>query len=68
MNYQGDYNLMTFLKALANAWGITLVMLLLGYSVVTIPRSQWRTSNMEMQLNYLLTSNCLLISHCFYFL
>jgi hypothetical protein len=53
MNYQGDYNLMTFLKALANAWGITLVMLLLGYSVVTIPRSQWRTSNMEMQLNYL---------------
>jgi len=35
----GDFELLVFVKSIANAWGITLIMILLGYSLVTIPRS-----------------------------
>jgi len=34
----GDTNLMIFIKSIANSWGILLIMILLGYSLVTIPR------------------------------
>lgn len=37
----GDYGLMTFFLSLANCWGIFLIMVLLGYSLVAIPKSHW---------------------------
>ena len=43
-----DVGLFTFLKSLANSFGVFLIIVLLGYSLVTIPRSQLRTTNYEL--------------------
>ncbi|KAL4493159.1 hypothetical protein ABPG72_003244 [Tetrahymena utriculariae] len=47
------YGLITFLKSLANCWGIFQIMILLGYSLVTVPRSHFRTINDKLQMKYL---------------
>lgn len=41
----GDMGLVTYLKSLASAWGIFLEMVLMGYALVEIPRTHWRTGN-----------------------
>lgn len=39
-----EYGLNTFLKTLANGYGIALIIGLLGYSIITIPRAHMRTA------------------------
>lgn len=41
----GDTNLLLFLKSAANCWGILIIMVLLGYSLVAIPKAHWRTTD-----------------------
>ena len=41
-----------FLMALANAWGLTLLILCLGFGLVEIPRVFWRMSNNVVNLRY----------------
>ena len=48
-----QFGLVTFLKSLANCYGLFLIIVLLGYSLITIPRSQSRTANYELQIKYL---------------
>ena len=48
----GDTNLITFLKSLANCWGIFIIMSLLGYSLVAIPMAHWRTTDLNVQMKY----------------
>lgn len=45
LDLPGQYDLMTFIKSAANCWGIFLIMVLLGYGLVNIPQSHWRTTN-----------------------
>jgi len=39
-----EYGLLMFLKGMANAFGITLIILLLGYSLAAIPKAHMRTA------------------------
>ena len=41
-----------FLMALANAWGLTLLILCLGFGLVEIPRVFWRMSSNVVNLRY----------------
>ncbi|KRX05631.1 hypothetical protein PPERSA_09771 [Pseudocohnilembus persalinus] len=50
---EGEYGLINFFKSLANCWGIFLIMILLGYSLVLVPKAHWRTTNTNQQLKYL---------------
>ncbi|CAD8048081.1 unnamed protein product [Paramecium sonneborni] len=43
----------TFLKSMANSFGVALIILLLGYGLVIIPKAQMRTSQLDVQLKYL---------------
>lgn len=45
LDLSGDMSLITYLKSLASAWGIFLEMVLMGYALVEIPRTHWRTGN-----------------------
>ena len=45
-------NLPIYLKALATAFGIFLLMLMMGYAMVEIPRSLWLESDNEAYLSY----------------
>ena len=47
VNAAGDMGLMTYLKSLASAFGMFLLMLLLGYGMVEIPKSHWRTGDLS---------------------
>jgi hypothetical protein len=38
------------LMSLANCWGLSLLIVLLSYGLVEIPRRLWRTANYEMEL------------------
>lgn len=49
----GDMGLVTFLKCLASAFGIFLLMILMGYGMVEIPRACWRTGDLEMEVRYM---------------
>ncbi|KAJ3410939.1 LMBR1 domain-containing protein 2 [Chytridiales sp. JEL 0842] len=46
-------DLMTFLMAAANAWGLLLSTVMLGYGLVEIPRSLWYSSSTRWSLRYL---------------
>ncbi len=39
--------------AAANAWGLLLATIMLGYGLVDIPRKLWRTANAEVSLETL---------------
>ena len=41
-----------FLMALANAWGLTLLILCLGFGLVEVPRVFWRQSSNVVNLRY----------------
>lgn len=43
----GDMGLVTYLKCLASAFGMFLLMLLLGYGMVEVPKSHWRTGDLS---------------------
>jgi len=43
-----EYGLLTFFKALANSYGVFLIIGLLGYSLVNIPRAQMRTATFDL--------------------
>lgn len=49
----GDMKLVTYLKSLASAWGIFLEMVLMGYALVEIPKTHWRTGNIVEEVKYL---------------
>lgn len=49
----GEYGLMLFIRSLANCWGIFLIVLLLGHTLVSLPMSHWRTTNLQLQMKYL---------------
>lgn len=51
-NIHGDTNLRLFLKSAANSWGMFILMLLIGYSIVAIPQAHWRTTDWKVQTNY----------------
>lgn len=53
INAAGDMGLITFLKCLASAFGMFLLMILLGYGMVEIPRTHWRTGDLSMEVKYL---------------
>lgn len=43
-------NLVPLCMALANAWGLCLVILTLGYGIVAIPKKVWRRSSVRTRL------------------
>ena len=43
-------NLISLCMALANAWGLCLVILTLGYGIVAIPKKVWRRSSVRSRL------------------
>lgn len=45
--------LVAYLIAAANSWGLLLIVMLLGYGVVDVPRSLWQRSKPEEELNKL---------------
>ncbi|XP_055342802.1 LOW QUALITY PROTEIN: G-protein coupled receptor-associated protein LMBRD2-like [Paramacrobiotus metropolitanus] len=44
--------LVTLVITASNTWGLFLLILLLGYGLVEIPRACWRASNLSYQLAY----------------
>ena len=40
----GDMGLVVFLKCLATMWGMLLLMVLLGYALVEIPKTMWHNA------------------------
>jgi hypothetical protein len=49
----GDMGLVTFLKCLATIWGMLLLMGLMGYALVEVPRTMWRNADPATYLEYL---------------
>lgn len=45
--------LITFLKCLATIWGLFLLMVLMGYALVEIPKTLWNNSDPQTYLSYL---------------
>ncbi len=45
--------LITFLKCLATIWGILLLIVLMGYSLVEIPKTMWRNADPKDYLIYI---------------
>ena len=45
--------LFTYLKCLATSWGVLLLVVLMGYSLVEIPKTMWRNADPEVYLTYL---------------
>jgi hypothetical protein len=48
-----EMGLIVFLKCLATMWGMLLLMVLLGYALVEIPRTMWRNASPAEYLGYL---------------
>ena len=46
-------SLQTFLAAMGSMWGMLLIIILMGYGVVAIPRTWWYKGDLEKSLNYL---------------
>lgn len=46
-------SIQAFLIAMGNVWGLLLIIILMGYGVVAIPRLWWYKGNYEKSLNYL---------------
>lgn len=49
----GEMGLITFLKCLATIWGMLLLMGLMGYALVEVPRTMWRNADPKEYLVYL---------------
>ncbi len=43
-----EIGLNTFLKSLANSYGVALIIGLLGYSLITVPRTHMRTAQFDL--------------------
>ncbi|CAD8093585.1 unnamed protein product [Paramecium primaurelia] len=48
-----DYGLAKLLKSMANSFGVALIIILLGYSLIAVPRAHIRTSTLDVQMKYL---------------
>ncbi|CAK87716.1 unnamed protein product (macronuclear) [Paramecium tetraurelia] len=48
-----DYGLTKLLKSMANSFGVALIIVLLGYSLIAVPRAHMRTSTLDVQMKYL---------------
>ena len=53
LNAGGEMGLITFLKCLATMWGMLLLMILMGYSLVEVPKTMWRNAQPKDYLTYL---------------
>ncbi len=53
LNAGGDMGLITFLKCLATIWGMLLLMMLMGYSLIEIPKALWLHAKPTDLLQYL---------------
>ena len=53
LNAGGEMGLITFLKCLATIWGMLLLMVLMGYALVEVPKTMWRNANPSDYLEYL---------------
>ncbi len=53
LNAGGEMGLITFLKCLATSWGMLLLMMLMGYSLVEVPKTLWRNAMPTDYLSYL---------------
>lgn len=51
-NLAGNMGLLTYLACLASCWGIVLLMVMMGYAMVEIPRSLWLSSQPDKFLHY----------------
>ncbi len=38
---------------MSNAWGIVLILLLLSYGLVAVPKQFWQSANYHERMNYL---------------
>ncbi len=52
--YERNYlvNLVPLFQSVAHCYGISLIILLMGYGLVAIPRSFWRGGDHEVTMNY----------------
>ena len=52
--YERNYlrNLVPLFQSLAHCYGISLIILLMGYAMVAIPRSYWRGGDHLLMMNY----------------
>lgn len=50
---QKEHGLTLYLKSMANAFGLFLIIILLGYSLISIPKAHMRTAELDLQLKYL---------------
>ncbi len=55
LNVGGEMGLITFLKCLATIWGLILLMILMGYALVEIPKTLWNNADPKTYLAYLYT-------------
>lgn len=53
LNAGGEMGLITFLKCLATIWGMLLLMVLMGYGLVEVPKTMWRNADPAQYLDYL---------------
>ena len=53
LDLSGDMGLITYLKALASTFGIFLEMVLMGYAMVEVPKTHWRTGDLVQEVKYL---------------
>ena len=49
----GDMGLLTYLKCLSISFGVFLLMIIMGYAMVEIPRTLWNESEPKLFLSYL---------------
>lgn len=48
-----EMGLITFLKCMATVWGLFLLMVLMGYALVEIPKTLWNNADPKTFLTYL---------------
>lgn len=46
-----SFNLFSLCKALSNAWGLCLLILTLGYGLVTVPKKVWHRSSVKKRIS-----------------
>jgi hypothetical protein len=49
----GETGIPAFLTAMGNAWGLFMIIILMGYGVVAIPKLWWYKGDYQRSLNYL---------------
>ena len=40
------------IKSISNAYGISIIILLMGYGIVAVPKSYWRGGDHQLMMKY----------------